>query len=156
MRGFVFALSFIVIFAALIASIPVDLQGQGETPDVFIPIDTTGFSNYFMRIRDAGLIYRFALKYTDENRSSLQNYENAKDLESYLDNQSLMDDFVRFTSNNGVESNRSGIKASGQMIHTRLKAYSARNIIDNKGFYPIWQQLDNDLLGAVDYLHGRF
>jgi carboxyl-terminal processing protease len=126
--------------------------GGGIMPDVFIPIDTTGFSNYFMRIRAAGLIYRFALKYTDDNRSTLQNYDNAKDLESYLDNQSLMDDFIRFASNNGVVSNEYGIRASGLLIHTQLKAYIARNIIDNEGFYPIWHQLDVTLLGAIDYL----
>ena len=43
-----FAVTFIVIFATLLATIPVGLQGQGETPDIFIPVDpsiVSGFSD---------------------------------------------------------------------------------------------------------------
>ena len=47
MRGFVFSLIFIVVFSALLVSIPAGLQGTGETPETVIPIDPsliTGFS----------------------------------------------------------------------------------------------------------------
>ena len=47
--GFVFAVTFIVIFATLLSTIPVGLQGQGETPDIFIPVDPSiisGWSDY--------------------------------------------------------------------------------------------------------------
>jgi len=38
-RSFVFAVTFIVIFATLLSTIPVDLQGQGATADVVTPIN---------------------------------------------------------------------------------------------------------------------
>lgn len=47
MRGFVFAVIFIIIFGTLIASIPVGLQGPAETVDIVTPIDPqilTGFA----------------------------------------------------------------------------------------------------------------
>ena len=47
-RGFVFAVTFIVIFATLLATIPAGLQGQEETPDMIIPVDPgiiTGFAD---------------------------------------------------------------------------------------------------------------
>ena len=47
-RGFVFAVTFIVVFATLLATIPAGLQGPDETPDMVIPVDpslVTGFSN---------------------------------------------------------------------------------------------------------------
>jgi len=28
----------------------------------------------------------------------------------------------------------------------------ARNILDNKGFYPIWESIDTTLLYAIDFL----
>lgn len=37
--GFVFAVTFIIVFSALIGSIPVDFQGQGSTPDILIPVN---------------------------------------------------------------------------------------------------------------------
>ncbi len=48
MRGFVFAAVFIVVFSALLSSIPAGLQGTGETPDIVIPVDpslVTDFTN---------------------------------------------------------------------------------------------------------------
>lgn len=47
-RGFVFAVTFIVIFSVLLATIPADFQGAGETPDMLIPLDPNiiaGFSD---------------------------------------------------------------------------------------------------------------
>jgi len=47
-RGFVFSVVFIVIFSALLASIPAGFQGSGEEPDTIIPIDPnllTGFAD---------------------------------------------------------------------------------------------------------------
>ena len=38
-KGFVFAIIFIIIFAGLLASVPVDLQGQGTDPDILTPVD---------------------------------------------------------------------------------------------------------------------
>jgi hypothetical protein len=46
MRGFVFAVVFIVVFSTLVASIPAGLQGIGDSPDTIIPVDPkllTGF-----------------------------------------------------------------------------------------------------------------
>lgn len=46
MRGFVFAVIFMLIFAGLLASIPTDLQGQGNDPDVVTPIDPNIVSGF--------------------------------------------------------------------------------------------------------------
>lgn len=46
-RGFVFGLAFIIIFSTLLATVPVGLQGQGDTPDMVTPLDpsiVSGFS----------------------------------------------------------------------------------------------------------------
>ena len=44
-------------------------------PDIFIPIDTTGISDYFMAIRNSGLLYRYALKFTEDNRETMKKYQ---------------------------------------------------------------------------------
>jgi carboxyl-terminal processing protease len=74
-------------------------------------------------------------------------------MEKYLDKQLLLDQFVDFASKNGVKRDPAGLKISGSVIHIQLKAYIARNILDNKGFYPIWKELDTTLKYAVEYLN---
>jgi carboxyl-terminal processing protease len=125
--------------------------GGGIMPDVFVPVDTTGRSSYFLAVRP--LIYRFALKYTETNRADLMKYTEAGEMEKYLDKQALLDQFTDFASKNGVRKDAEGLKLSGNVIHTQIKAYIARNILDTKGFYPIWKKLDTTLKYAIEYLN---
>lgn len=126
--------------------------GGGIMPDKFIPLDTTGVSSYFIKVKDAGLIYQFALKFTDNNRSQMQKFTEAGELESFLDKQALLDQFVKFSEGNGIKKDIKGLKLSGDILDTQIKAYIARNILDNKGFYPIWQEIDTTLKYAVEFL----
>lgn len=126
--------------------------GGGIMPDKFVPADTSGISGYFLRVRNTGLIYRFAIKYTENNRDNLKKYTEAGEMEQYLNKQALLDQFVQFAANNGTKPDPAGLKASGKIIHIQLKAYIARNILDNKGFYPIWSEIDSTLIYAVDFL----
>jgi carboxyl-terminal processing protease len=126
--------------------------GGGIMPDRFVPADTIGISGYFLRVRNTALIYRFAIKYTDDNRNILKKFTEAGEMESYLDKQALLDQFVQFAANNGTKPDPTGLKTSGKIIHTQLKAYISRNILDNKGFYPILEEIDSTLKYAIDFL----
>jgi carboxyl-terminal processing protease len=125
--------------------------GGGIMPDKFVPVDTTMMSPYLAKVR--ALIYRFALKYTENNREQLKKYTESDEMEKYLDKQALLDQFVAFAESNNVKKDPAGLKTSGKIIHIQLKAYIARNILDNKGFYPIWEEIDTTLKYAIDYLN---
>ena len=124
--------------------------GGGIMPDIFIPVDTTIRSSYFLAVRP--LIPRFALKYTETTRETLKKYTGSGELEKYLDKQGLLDQFTDFASKNGIRKDAQGLKVSGSIIYIQVKAYIARNILDNKGFYPIWKELDTTLKYAIEYL----
>jgi carboxyl-terminal processing protease len=47
------------------------------------------------------------------------------------------------------------IAVSEKIIDVQLKAYIARNMLDNKGFYPVWQEIDRTLLDALSYLENN-
>jgi carboxyl-terminal processing protease len=124
--------------------------GGGIMPDKFVPVDTSGVSPYFLKVRS--LIYRFALKYTESNREQLKKFTETGEMENFLDKQTLIDQFVKYAANNGIKKDPAGLKISEKIIHTQLKAYIARNILDNKGFYPIWEEIDTTLKYAIDFL----
>jgi carboxyl-terminal processing protease len=92
------------------------------------------------------------LNYADRQRESLKIFTDPKELEKYLDKQGLLNQFIDFTAKKSVKADPEGIKISGNSINIQLKAYIARNILDNKGFYPIWEQLDTTLKYAIEYL----
>ncbi|WP_289053619.1 S41 family peptidase [Carboxylicivirga marina] len=124
--------------------------GGGVMPDIFVPRDTTMLTDYFAKLRMNGVIYRYALEYTDNNRQQLEKYNSAETLEQYLNTQSLLSDFLRYAKDKGVEYKRDEYQTSKQLIEVELKAYIARNMIDNEGFYPIIQQLDDVLIKAIE------
>lgn len=126
--------------------------GGGIMPDVFVPADTSGASDYFTKISQKGLEYKFTFNYTDNNRKKLNKFKNYKDLENYLTKQSILKKFIVFAKNKGVKANKKDLKTSGYIIDTQIKALIARNIFDNDGFFPIIQKIDTTLQTAVSIL----
>jgi len=124
--------------------------GGGIMPDVFVPVDTSGASEYYNKVRSLGLMYRFAFYYTDIHRSSLDKFTTARDIEGYLDDQDLLPQFIKYASGKGVPANYKDIRTSEEVLKKTIKAYVARNIIDNDGFYPIIADIDQTLKVAID------
>ncbi|MFC2118016.1 S41 family peptidase [Bacteroidota bacterium] len=123
--------------------------GGGIMPDIFVPIDTLGISRYFTKVRRMGYIFRFALSYSDNNRNILNKFKDYKEIEEYLENQNILEKFIEFASEKGIERDNEGIKESGFIIDTQIKAYIARNFFDNSGFYPIIRKIDKTLMEAI-------
>ncbi|MCK5135632.1 MAG: PDZ domain-containing protein [Bacteroidales bacterium] len=124
--------------------------GGGIMPDVFVPVDTVGSSEYYNRVRSLGLMYRFAFHYTDLQRSSLDQFTSADDIEAYIDDQDILPQFINYAKEKGLQPNYSDIRISEQILKKTITAYVARNIIDNDGFYPIIADIDNTLQIAID------
>ncbi len=124
--------------------------GGGIMPDIFVPADTVGRSNYFNRIYQRGLVYQFAFQYSDQHRDYLNTLKTAAEIEKWLDNQKVIESFVRFATGKGIPYDAEGMKESGHIIETQVKAYIARNISGDEGFYPIIQQIDKTLLKAIE------
>ncbi len=124
--------------------------GGGIMPDIFVPMDTTGNSDYFNRLFRKGLIYTFAFNYADSHREKLSKFKTAGEFETYLDQQNIMNEFINYAAKNDIPKDAKGLKQSGELIKTQLKAYIARNIIGEEGYFPIISQIDNTLQKAVE------
>ncbi len=124
--------------------------GGGIMPDIFIPVDTTGYSNYFSEVVRKGAVYRFALDYTDKNRSKLTQFSEVKKLKEHLKQQHLLTKFAKYADNeHSIKPDTVGLKASGEIIETQIMAYIGRNILSDKGFYPIIHEIDHTLHEAI-------
>ena len=77
---------------------------------------------------------------------------SAEDISSYLDDQNLKADFIAYATKKGIKPNYNQFRESEEVILTQVKAYIARNLIDNVGFYPIIRSIDTTLEVAIDTL----
>ncbi len=123
--------------------------GGGIMPDYFVAADTAGYSDYYSKITQKALIYHFAFQYSDENREKLNELKTAGEFVDYLNKHHIMDEFVKYASENGVKKDAGGLAASRKIIDTQIKAYIARNIIGEEGFFPIIKEIDETLKEAI-------
>ena len=126
--------------------------GGGIMPDIFVPIDTTGVSDYYIEVRNKGLLYRFALDYSDANRKELSRLKTPQEFVKGTESGRYPAEVYCICSQKRSQGKRSPDKDFGKLLNTQLIAYIARNFIDNNGFYPIIQDIDNTLLKAVEIL----
>jgi carboxyl-terminal processing protease len=129
--------------------------GGGIMPDYFIPYDTSGITPFFIKINQAGLIYRYALSWSDLHRDELSVFDKVEELSDYLDSKDLLTQFKGHILAKGYTFTPTEWKESNLIVETQLKAYIARNFLDNDGFYPIIQAIDNTLIQAVNILNTK-
>ncbi|MBN2523443.1 MAG: S41 family peptidase [Bacteroidales bacterium] len=129
--------------------------GGGIMPDIFVPIDTSGVTDYLIDVRNRGLIYRFSLQYTDDHRKELQKCINNEQINNYLNRENTFRDFIEFAAKNEVPVNAKEIAVSKEILKTQLYAYIIRNILDDEGFYPAIENIDNTLQEAIKSLSAK-
>ncbi len=127
--------------------------GGGIMPDIYIPMVVDKNLEYYNQLINKGLIYQFAFDFTDKNRKILNVYKNADDFTKKFEiNNQIYSEFVNFAESNGIKQNIKGFEESKARIKLLLKAFIARNLLDDKGFYPIYLQSDIGFLRALDEL----
>jgi carboxyl-terminal processing protease len=127
--------------------------GGGITPDVFVPLDTTGRTIYLSEILYNGIVNDFAFQYSDKERTKLKAYKTIENYnKSFEITPGILNDFIAFAEKNKVKRNDKEIKESEGIIKNQIKALIARNIWNNEGFYEVIQTQDNVLKKAVQLM----
>ena len=130
--------------------------GGGIMPDIYVPYDSDQYPEYYNKLLDRGLIFRYAFQYTDTHRQELSDYTNFDDFEKYFTvHKGMLLDFIAYADEKGVPEDKEEIRESDQRIKTLLKAYIARNLFDDDGFYPIYHQIDDTFQEAIQYLASK-
>lgn len=126
--------------------------GGGIMPDVFIPLDTTDMSRYFLEVSGRNILYRYTIEYADRHRAALDTIGSVAALNAWLDSDPrLLDDFVAYAARQGVAPDRAGIRRSKALLTAQLRAYIARNSkLQDAGFYANIYVVDAALLRALE------
>jgi carboxyl-terminal processing protease len=126
--------------------------GGGIMPDIFVAADTSGYSGYFGKITQKGLVYQYAFDYSDKNRQELGKLKTGKDFEDYLLKRNILSSFIDYATSKGIAADPKGLATSGKIIEAQLMAYIARNIIGEVGFYSVISKIDATIKEAIKAL----
>lgn len=126
--------------------------GGGIMPDIFVGRDTSLYTPYFTKVSNRAYTYQFAYQYTDKHRKTLEKYSDWKSLEAYLNGQNWLDEFLSFCAQKGVPANASEIAKSRPLIKRIVQAYIVRNILNDEGFFPLYERDDDITQKAVEVI----
>ena len=128
--------------------------GGGIVPDIFVSRDTSGITNYYIEVMNAGLPQRYAFAYCNSNRASLNKMSDYNQfLRTAPSDDALLKDFADYASRNGVAPRWYYINLSRDMLVTVIKALIARNAFGNQAYYPIVNRNDKTVQAALKALN---
>ena len=124
--------------------------GGGIIPDVFVPLDTTRYTDYLGKCNRQSLQVKYANQLADRHRARLREMHDLPTLERFLDGLDLKNGFIAYTSSLGVVPTEAEWAVSGDVILTQLRALVGRNTpMDDEAFYPIYLRIDNVVAAAM-------
>jgi carboxyl-terminal processing protease len=125
--------------------------GGGIMPDIFLPVDTLGTSEYYTSVSRKGVINSFTLDYMDQNRQMMEkDYPTIENfIEDFETDEAFMESFYAFAEKEGVERDNEGIEASEAHLAVMLKALIGRNLFDLNAYYRIISEIDRELQQAI-------
>jgi carboxyl-terminal processing protease len=130
--------------------------GGGIMPDVFVPLDTLEYSQFYKDLSRSGVINTFALNYANDNREAITKmFSDAKAFKvGFETDEEFMNQFFGYavkedTSLTFVEED---YQVSKDLIQIRLKAMIAQNVWDYSAFYQIYNVKNEIFMKAYEVL----
>lgn len=127
--------------------------GGGIMPDIFIPLDTVGITPYYNKVWNTNTLFRYTLDFADRHRAELDAVKTLDDLDALYNRVNLVEEFVDYAEDAGIETNVEELAESYDIIHAQLRAYIGRNAMsDESGFYYNIYPIDDAVKRAVKEL----
>ena len=127
--------------------------GGGIMPDIYVPLVNDSTEYYFNRIVNLGLLYQYAFDYTDRHRGDLQRYKTVDAFtQSFRVTDAMFNELVKQAEEKGIKGTDEQKQVARREVNILLKAYIARNLFDDEGFYPIYAPMDEVLQRAIEEL----
>ncbi len=121
--------------------------GGGIMPDIFVPQDTLGYSNYYSKLLMKGLVIDFMNDQCDKNRTKWKreypNYEVFK--KSFIINDNIFNSLIQYAKERGIEPNIEEIEKSKRQIKIYMKSLAASSIVGRETFYKVVNEENNPM-----------
>jgi len=124
-------------------------------PDVFVPWDSTWYSDYYADLRRKGLINQFTVNFVDKNRTDLMG--RFPELNSFIKGFNVDEDIINafhdLAKSENVEFDEKGWNSSGETIRYQIKALIARNLWDMSAYYEVMTGIDDAYHKALETIN---
>jgi carboxyl-terminal processing protease len=123
--------------------------GGGIMPDYFVPLDTTYNSPYLTDLIYNNVIREYTLNYFNEHRDDLENMSLDDFSANFEVTESMLQDLINLAGQFDIPFNQDQYNKSRPMIRNRVKAYIARSVWNNKGWYKVANEMNEIFEKAI-------
>lgn len=130
-------------------------SGGGINPDIFVPVDTSDYSEYYRDLIRTSSLTSYCLSYTDLHRKKLhEKYKTFDKFNSeFFFSEKEMKDMKALGEKNGVKYDEKGYVASYKSIAQVMKALIARDLWDMNEYFRIVNSEDEAIKQAQTVLN---
>lgn len=113
--------------------------GGGIMPDVFVAVDTTGYSDYYRDLTAKGVINRFAISYVDNHRDELKKSypTEEKFLRDFTITPDHINEMVKLGEEDSITPNPEQLEISRSTIETILKGIIGRDLFETQTYFKV-------------------
>jgi carboxyl-terminal processing protease len=127
--------------------------GGGIMPDVYVPLVDDSTEYYFNRIVNLGILYQYAFDYCDNHRKELARYTDVDAFDKgFKVSDAMFGELVKRAEAKGLKGTEKDKQVARREANILLKAYIARDLFEEEGFYPIYRPMDDMLQRALEVL----
>jgi carboxyl-terminal processing protease len=128
--------------------------GGGIMPDIFVPLDTAFYTDYYRDLIRLGILNQFVLNYVDRHRKELvSKYAHISEFKkSFNIDDKLLNDLVAFAREKGLSENPQSVAVSSSQIKLLLKGYIARDLWSTSEFYEVVNEDDAKFKKALSVI----
>lgn len=138
--------------AEMVESDSMDVAKGGIVPDVFVPIDTTRASDFYLKCNRKATTMRFSSAFFDAHAAELSSIDDYDALQRYLDSAALDTGFLRFArEKDGLTPKDGEWEESRSYMMTQIRALVGRySKLGDNAFYHLYLQIDDVFKAATE------
>jgi len=131
--------------------------GGGIMPDIFVPIDTSYYSDWGRQLFRKGTLYKFILNYIDINRANLKSKYPAFNIynEQFIVTDSILTALVQEAEKDKIKKDDKAFEGSKEHLRILIKAYIADNLFTSSEKVQIQNQYSEEFKMAVEVLKDK-
>ena len=117
--------------------------GGGIVPDVFVPIDTTKASDFYIKCNKKAVAMRFASAMFDRYRSELSAIDDFDRLEAWMESRDIEGEFLAYAAKQGIRPSKGEWTVTSEYMMPQVKALVGRySKLGEEAFYKFWIVVD--------------
>lgn len=131
--------------------------GGGIMPDVFIPVDTTRYTDYHRKLVASGLVNRVSMNYLDRNRNQMMakypKFQQYK--QGFVVGEDIMEELLKMAGDEKIEFEEEQYNRSKPLIMLQIKALIARDLYDMAQYFQIINDDNSSYEKALQIINNK-